>query len=46
MKRVFAGTGLIVLLSCAGFGQTPTFGIADVHGRNHSSSEPATWDRY
>jgi len=31
MKRVFAGTGLIVLLSCAGFGQTPTFGIADVH---------------
>ena len=31
MKRVFVGTGLIVLLSCAGLGQTPTFGIADVH---------------
>jgi uncharacterized protein (TIGR03435 family) len=31
MKRVFAGMAFIVLLSCAVFGQTPTFGIADVH---------------
>jgi uncharacterized protein (TIGR03435 family) len=31
MRRVFAGVGLIILLSCAVFGQAPTFGIADVH---------------
>jgi uncharacterized protein (TIGR03435 family) len=31
MKRVFAGMAFIALLSCAVFGQTPTFGIADVH---------------
>src|SRR5215475_4560645 len=31
LKRVFAGAGLVALMSCAVFGQTPTFGIADVH---------------
>ena len=29
MKRVFVDASLIVLLSCAAFDRTPTFGIAD-----------------
>src|SRR5262249_38890326 len=35
---VFAGVGLIALMSCAVFGQTPTFGIADVHASAHAAN--------
>lgn len=31
MRQVCIGASLIVLLSCAVFGQVPTFGVADVH---------------
>src|SRR5262249_49165164 len=42
MRRVFAGAGLIVLLSGAVFGQAPTFGIADVHASAPNPNTAAT----
>ena len=40
MKRVFAVSALIIFLSCAVFGQAPTFGVADVHPSAGASNLP------